>query len=321
MPPSSPSQPVSSDAVSKATPRPPTVSATSPTVLRDSIWYETRGAGEWLKTREPEEAMAKIRRLLELTTFSGWKEVRLEVHVPTSAAMAQLYDYLQKPKGKVDLYRWREQALDHATLAAHQVEVDELFAEGLRRFGGARLRLWSSMHDRDWREHRYLFWWDATRELPAEWFSFCCRHRAAMMNERPRAALTLRVDELAWIDPATGVPLPYQGDEHYPSRDNAPSWPTYSSLTVHLPQCRMTLDARLPFDCDGAELREFRRQFRDAVGYELETKRLRVLLVNDEGTGAYTRVQLPKKARPPRGIQPGAQERRERRAARRRAMF
>lgn len=295
-----------------------------PPTLRDSLWYESPDQREWLKTRSPRQALQKLERLLALTTCSGWQEVLLELHVPPSAELANLHDFLQKPKGAVPRWRWGEQPLDLAALRAHRVEVDDLLVESLEGFGGARLRLWSSMHDRDWREHRYVFWWRAAPDLPEEWLAFCERHLAATIPtrpDRPRADLTLRADELLWLEEEGGAPLPFQGAAFYPSPPMGPSWPATSSLCVSLSEARLSLSARLPFTHDGAAFRRYRARLGEALGYELPLTRFRAVLINDEGIGTYTRKALPKRPRPPRLPKPGAHERRERRRARRLAIF
>jgi hypothetical protein len=292
--------------------------------LRDSIWYESPDQYEWLKTRSPREALQKIQKLLALTSFSSWNEVLLEIHVPTSAELARLGEYLEKPRGKADVWQWREQPLDLATLRSHQIEVDDVLAEALQSFGGARLRHWSSVYGMDWRGHHYLFWWKTEKTLPQEWLAFCERHLAVTIpaeNNRHRVDLTLRAGHLLWLDGDTRALLPFQGDACYPQPQVWPSWPSTSDLTVSLSDSRMKLCARLPFLFDGADFRRYRALLAEALGYELPMTRFRALLVNDEGTGTYARKELPQRARPARHTKPGAHERRERRQARRHKIF
>lgn len=289
--------------------------------LRDSLWYESPDRREWLKTRSPREALRKLERLLALTTFAGWSEVLLELHVAPSPELARLEDYLRTPKGKAELWPWREQPLDASALRAHGVEVDELLADALEHLGAARLRLGPNAQAGDWRAHRYAFWWKTEAVLPEAWLAFCERHLAATLparEDRPRVELTLRADELLWLEAEGGAPLPFQGASHYPA---PPNWRATSWLSAALSEARLYLAARLPFSHDGADFRRYRALLGHALGYELPMTRFRALLVNDEGTDTYARKALPKRPRPPRQPKPGAQERAARRRARRFEIF
>jgi hypothetical protein len=298
-----------------------TSSPSSPGTPRDSIFYEARGGGEWLKTRDPQKALEKIGRLLRFTTFTEWKEVRLNVQVPASQALASFYAYLSTEEGKAEHGDWWKQRIDRATLESHRVERDEIFEDALRRAGPGRLEQWASTWKEGWEGSMFQFVWTTTKAVPEEWMELCELHRVETHAHRPKVQLILYADQLSWKDPDSGALLPFQGEAYCPKLDNTPSWPTHTALHVYLPECRMSLRARLPFTHDGAEFRAYRGQLEAALGYALAPSHVRALLVNDDGTGSYARKQLPTAARPPVQPRPGAQQRRAQQRAKRSRIF
>lgn len=272
------------DAITSVPPPPPT-----PTP-RDSIWYASQITGEWMKTREPQDAVDKVMRLLAMTTFEIWDEATLTLNPAPTPELAALDDYLRRVPDGVNLWDWREQVFDRAALASHGIEPDPVLADAIERFGAPRFRRWCSLSGGDWRGSRFWFWWTRKQlTLPSDWFAFCDLHREVRVLERAYVEVTLRTPSFTLLDPKTKAPLPFQGDLYCPPSENTPSWPSSSSLTLHLPECRMDLRARLPFTRVDAAFRRYYDRLNRAVGYTLSPTHFRALLINKEGTRAYDR--------------------------------
>ncbi|MCE9577294.1 MAG: hypothetical protein K8W52_29365 [Deltaproteobacteria bacterium] len=270
------------------TPRTPDRPVAPPPVApvpRDSIWYS---ADEWLKTRAPRAALDKVEALLALTTFECWDEVELRVEMEPAPGMRALIDALAMPDATG---RPRCDALiGDDELRRHAIGVDPVLADALARFGPPRATRWAQLQGGDWRGDRSGFQWTQNAcAISGDWFAFCDAHRALVVDGRPRVTLVARVRELSLRDPRTRAPLPFQGAAHCPPHDNTPSWPPDTAVRVYLPECRMGLDARLPFTRPDAAFHRFYDALAEALGYRLSPKHFRALLINKEGTRAYDR--------------------------------
>lgn len=270
---------------------PPVASArvepVAPPRPRDSIWYESPLRGEWMKTREPDVALARAAALLRFTTFTAWDTATLRVHNPPAAALVEV-------GARTDASWPTPRTFTAVELAEVGVALDPIMADGLARFGPARFRCWASSHHGTWESwHSYFYWERSGLETPSDWRDFCVAHAATTPGTRPRVELELVARGLALRAKADGPLLPHQGPEAFPPAENPPSWPTTSSLSLDLPACRMTWRARLPFAADDAALRAYLAVIGKAVGYTLSRTHLRALIINQAGTRAYDR-KLPR---------------------------
>lgn len=257
---------------------------------RDSMWYASPVGGEWMKTREPDVALARATELLRFTTFTTWETASLQLH---NEAAPTLVEVEARTRASWPVPR----SFTAAELAEVGLALDPILADAIARFGPVQFRRWASGYRDTWDTWRSYFFWERTATMtPEDWRGFCFAHASVVIGERrPRVELQLAARGLALRARPDGPLLPHQGAEHYPPADHGPSWPTDSALTLYLPECRMTLRARLPFTADDASFRAYLAALGKAAGYPLSRTHLRALIINQQGTRAYDR-KLPPRA-------------------------
>jgi len=251
---------------------------------RDSITYVSRNGGEWLRTRDLRDAVAKVEGLLDrLTTFRRWQAAELAIDLPSSPAVDALH-------AQIEPFQPRPRC-SRAALAARGIEADDVLGDALVRFGPAYLVRWRT-DGADGRGARYRLAWErAECPTPDDWIAYVAGRRRMMFDGHPRAALTLASPVVRWADPTTGAPLPFQDADLYPPRaDAAPG--CYVRVRLALPECSMVLDGRLPFERADDRFVAYYDRITDALGHPLPPRHFRATLANRHGTGTYER-RLP----------------------------
>ena len=264
----------------------------SPTVskLRDSIAYASPHGGEWLKTRDVRTQHAKVVSLLTgLTSHQAWATATLEVRLPPSAVLHAAY--FAHLHGRDHDEKWRPRG--RAELAALAVPLDDVAGLALDRFGPARLRERAGGPGDDWRGHHYELEWEATRcPTPLDWLAHVeAQQTAKDADGDPRLRLALASEYVAWLDPVSRAPLPFQKPDHYPTFAGVPSG-CQAHVVLSLPRGILMLGARLPFERVDEPFLAYDRAIAAALGHALSPKNFRARLANQDGTGTYDR-KLP----------------------------